>query len=222
MSTFLDYTNRQIVPRWHIYNNALHMGETQPVNTKSQPKLSAEMFYREKEADWSTYRELSYATDLVGTALMINDFNNPVVHQAAEFILKQKHRTSNIATEIAQRVLESRNIQNKQADLITESQKKLIYNRISVIKGFLRDYPYNPISWVDKAFYYAMLGQKRKVKYCIDVALNLGFENRFVLRSASRCLLHLGEADRALYILRKSELCKLVLSCASLCVQIRP
>jgi tetratricopeptide (TPR) repeat protein len=56
---------------------------------------------------------------------------------------------------------------------------------------------------------YATLGQTDKAEMAINIALNLGKNNRFVLRCASRCFVHSGEPDRAVAILNKSGLCAL-------------
>ena len=41
----------------------------------------------------------------------------------------------------------------------------------------------------------------------MKVALSLGRSNRFILRSAARCFMHMGEPDRAVTILNRSGLC---------------
>ncbi|MCK4827615.1 hypothetical protein KA005_68440, partial [bacterium] len=50
---------------------------------------------------------------------------------------------------------------------------------------------------------------EEKAKSAMKVALSLGENNRFILRSASRCFTHMGEPDRAVSILNKSGLCSI-------------
>ena len=65
----------------------------------------------------------------------------------------------------------------------------------------------NPIAWSNLSISYATIGQTEKAKMAMYVAMNLAKNNRFILRSASRCFMHLGEPDRAVAILNKSGLC---------------
>jgi tetratricopeptide (TPR) repeat protein len=87
--------------------------------------------------------------------------------------------------------------------MITEVTRKVIAD----LKGQVRFYPSNPIAWTDLSLYYATMGQVAKAKSAMQVALGLGKANRFVLRSAARCFMHLREPDRAIDVLNRSVLC---------------
>jgi tetratricopeptide (TPR) repeat protein len=209
MSINREYKNRQIIPRWYAYEIAYHMGEIQANKVASQPKVLTTASYNKKELDWLKHNKLPYAIDFVGTALLANDYDNPNVLNAAKFILKNRRDTSNIAVETAERMLGTSNYRdNKIFSLTRGNRKNRLHNKISILKDYVRDYPINSIAWVDLAFYYSILGQNHQAEHCMKVALSLGVENRFILRSASRFFTHLNQPDRALYFLRKADLTK--------------
>ena len=51
------------------------------------------------------------------------------------------------------------------------------------------------------------MGQNDKARMAMLVALSLSNGNRFILRAASRCFMHINEPDIALDILNRSGLC---------------
>ena len=206
MSTDFDYQNRQIIPRWYPYNIACLTSAVYSNKTTSSPKIFTKNSYRKKKLEWLENRTLPYAIDFVGTALLANDYDNPAVWEASEFILKNSNETSKIALEIAEKMLRPSN--HRRDPSLKEIILNQIYLHISHLKGYVREYPINSIPWADMAFYYSVLGQKHQAKRCMSVALFLGAENRFILRSAARCFLHIGEPDRALYVLRKARLAR--------------
>lgn len=210
MSLNIDYKNRQIIPRWHIYNIFQYLEEISSVKSSYHPGQFQNFSYKKKEKDWNLNKKVIYAIDFVGTALILNDFNNENAIDAAKFILNNKNKTSKIAVEITVLFLENSGklIRNNEVPLIP-NKINFFQKQISQLKNLVRNYPINPIIWIDLAFYYTNLNQKKKAEQCINVALALNRENRFILRSAARFFLHINEQpDKALYYLRKSELSK--------------
>ena len=207
MNTDIDYINRQIIPRWYAYDIAYKMGEIQSDQLTSPPKIIDKYSYKIKEFEWLKYKELPYANELVGTALILSDFDNPSVSRASEFILKNRKNSSKIAIEIAEKILNP--VLNKDDfDVlkIIGHQKDWIRGKIALLKSYVRSYPINPIPWVDLGFYYATIGQNKQAEYCITVALNLGADNRFILRSVSRFFLHMEQPEKALHLLQNASL----------------
>ena len=99
-----DYKIRQIVPRWYPFEIAFLMGEIQP---KEDPLVSiwTPISYKYKEQEWLFYKQLPWALDFVGTALVSNDFSNTVAIDAAQFILNNSKKVSGLAKSVAGKFL---------------------------------------------------------------------------------------------------------------------
>lgn len=205
MSSIYDDSNRQIIPRWYRFGTACRMGDIQPQNDTQAPRIESPKSFIEKKHAWLENQSLYLAVDLVGSALILGKFTDPDVTKAAKFIKEHSNKVSSLGVQLAILFLDDK------GDLLVNSvereMKKLeIHAEIARLKQLVREYPINPIIWSDLAYLYSLIGQKKQVEHCINVALSLAGENRFILRSASRCLLYLNEPDRALFHLRRSSL----------------
>ena len=204
MSQLSDTKNRQIIPRWYPFNTACRMGDLIPDNTLQKSNVISSSFFK-KADDWEKTQKLSDAIDLVGTALVIGDLDNLTVHDAARFIIGCTGRVSPLGIEMAKVY----NSDQERSALSFQPTKKAISERhrqIAQLKSVVRLYPRNAIAWSDLAYYYTILGQKQQAEYCMDIAVSIARENRFVLRSATRCYLHLNLPDKALYHIHRSNL----------------
>ena len=68
---------------------------------------------------------------------------------------------------------------------------------IGTVRKLLRLSPRNPVLWSDMARHYATLGQKKRAHKCMTTALELAPDHRWMLRTASRFLIHQGDAAAA-------------------------
>ncbi|MEX0702032.1 MAG: hypothetical protein WD069_08045 [Planctomycetales bacterium] len=173
----------------------------------------------EQAHDWKERPTLSVAADLVSVAFTLG--LNDVATDAAHFVLRQNF------APLAARSIAAAYLRLCGADVPTEQpetpvdlamSRHLISNRELVPADRLRmiqvhrlrsevsDYPRNPIAWSDLAFYYTTLGIADKAEQAMVIAMNLAPYNRYVLRSASRLFLHVGERERALSVLSRSPL----------------
>jgi hypothetical protein len=69
--------------------------------------------------------------------------------------------------------------------------------------------PRDPLLWVDLAREYSILGQTDPARRALRVAVALAPQNRFVLRSTSRFLLHVNEPSAAADLLVRSHLLRM-------------
>lgn len=81
-----------------------------------------------------------------------------------------------------------------------------MFAAIGALKRRVRRFPRNAIAWMDLALAQTVLGQGEKAREAVRVALALAPENRFVLRSAARFFVHLGDLEQGLQVLRRSKL----------------
>ena len=202
MSITGDINNRQVIPRWLPFEITQSLGEINPLNKTILDNRDFDYSYLKKELDWINRNDNFSAIDYAATAYIFGDTNNINVINAAKHIIKEKKSYSKYAIDLANTILNRIQCDNSAINL----QEPEIHQKISILKKRIIQYPYNSINWVDIAFYYAIIGQNRKAKRSIDVAVHLSPNNRFILRSAVRFYLHIGELDKALYIIKKSYL----------------
>jgi hypothetical protein len=72
-------------------------------------------------------------------------------------------------------------------------------------KKSLRDFQYDPVHWMELALAYAIIGKEEKADKAVALALGLAPNDRFVLRCASRFLVHHHQPEQAEEILRRAD-----------------
>ena len=195
--------DRQILPRWRSFETTLRLGEldsTRPRRTTGvyRDVLSSKIY------DWSTHKTIGHAADLIGSAIVVG--REAEVVDAARFLLKNEVDISPWITELAERVLRR---SSGGADIDDESHQEMDDNIphkiIRICRKALRDEPRNSVMCVDISRAYASLGLRNKAKQYMEMAIAMGPDNRFILRSGSRLWAHLGEIDKAHKTITKSE-----------------
>ena len=201
MSAIFGKEERQALPRCVDYNTACALG----LLRVSRKQLQEKKHVGEKtKGEWQENPKLFTAVELVGEALIIKDFESTEADEAARYILSHAGTSQKLIAEMAEAFRRFHLLVNEDLNPTIE---EINYGTIMTLKKSVRFYPLNSIAWNDLALSYATMGQYEKFRSAIVVALNLGKTNRYILRSAARCYLHFGEADRAAYILNKSGLC---------------
>lgn len=197
---------RQIIPRWHTYPIARWLGMTVSTDTHIKKSIPDEN-YRERVLDWREGGTLLHAADLLGNALALSIFDDEDAVRAAEYVLGNKSKATGQLIEIAHTFLRlSRKESFPLPEVIIPEENKKFYRVIANLKARVREYPQNPILWMDLAFYYSALGQTKEAGKAVAVSLSLNKENRYLLRSGSRFFMHLGSPDIALHYLRQSNI----------------
>lgn len=104
MSRFVDYKDRQVVPRLIPLMTASFLGDLTPIEINSKPKLYSPTRHEVKKIEWEFYKELPYAIELISSALAIKDYESSEVKNASKFILKNSESNKYII-EIAEKIL---------------------------------------------------------------------------------------------------------------------
>ncbi|MBA7706104.1 hypothetical protein ES703_114950 [subsurface metagenome] len=204
MSGIFDEKNRQVIPRWLDYSASCSIGLLRHIRKQEEPNQGTLDNPRVIE-DWKTNPNLFSAVDLLAEALIIKNFVFDEAIKAAQLIIRDAPSSSILIRELAKHFLEppvSIKLESSQI-----GQPNYIKRLIGQIKKSVRTHPLNPVAWSELSLYYATLGHTKKSKQSMQVALSLGGNNPFILRSASRCFMHIGEPNHAVTILRDSELC---------------
>lgn len=199
--------DRHVIPRWRDFKTTSKLSELgNPVRFKkdyvNQEKIPG--FLDKKRYDWLVNKGLAFATDFVGSAFIAGKLD--YAKDAALFILENCENNTDLAVKQAKIVLGIKTEGNirKTEDVDQILEKKNLGSNIGLLKKKLQIDQYNGIIWVDLAREYVIIGKPDKAYRCMQTALQLAPDNRFILRSASRLFMHLNKYDQAHYILKKA------------------
>lgn len=198
--------DRQVIPRWHTYSMARWLRMTLSVQADSDKRIKDDSYDR-LVLSWESNKTLGHAADLVGNALALNSFGDAAAVEAANIILSSEGQAGELLSELADNYIRlSKKIPPPWPDVVLPERDAKFYRVISNLKQRTREYPHNPILWMDLAFYYSAIGQIESASDAVGIALSLNRDNRYLLRSGSRFYIHSGMPDKALDYVRKSSL----------------
>jgi tetratricopeptide (TPR) repeat protein len=202
---FIEEPNRKIIPRWRDFVTTTSLGELgsdgaphDAPDKTVRPGYSLETL----KSSWTSNKTLWHALDLVSAALAVEEKETREVQEAALFVVQNPTDSPSEGLAVAKRILgqqpENEFAENDETEITTISLRQGIHSQ----RAKLATDPRNSVAWVDLARLYTIAGQQEQASFAIGVAYKLEPENRFVLRSASRFYVHIGEHDRALRVLR--------------------
>jgi tetratricopeptide (TPR) repeat protein len=209
--------DRQVIPRWRSFQSTVGHGELSPLKA---PKDAQQRSGRLDELlqDWADKKGISTAADLVSAAFIYG--REAEAAEAARFILsseKAPYGARSIAAicletlgELVPEAQPTLDPGRAEEQPITESslRERMFQAQIHAAREQLADYPRNPVLWSNLARLYTCVGSQDKATRAMRVALAMAPENRFVLRSASRLMLHQGEGRQAHRLLAGAQCLK--------------
>ena len=212
MNGTTPYDSRRLLPRWWAASQSAIHGElqfsrklTQKKSKKTSIVNNSNILLDRLALKWRKEQNIENAAELVSTGVVVginSDVENAAKYLicssdivAPEVIVASKFLLSGNANPLDVNVSEFRDIRNPTS----------IYRQISNLKFRVRTAPRDSISWIELARLYTVLGQNESARECIQVAITLSPENRFVLRSASRFFVHSNNVDEGLHIIRQSK-----------------
>ncbi len=200
---FLERTERQIIPRWRDFVTTAQLGELDSLN-RSQRNLPAGWTIGDKRSEWLKHRTVWHAADFLGTALVIGKPQE--AYDAAQFLLEHAGNAPRPAVLLARHVVgPSDGPEDLGAHLEFESADA-IYKRVHQLRRVVHEQTRNSIAWIELARSYTLIGEIERANRAIRIACNIDPDNRFVLRSAVRFLVHVREPIKAHRVLRRSAL----------------
>ncbi len=193
MSSPLSDVQREILPRWRSVSETIAARESMPART-GNITLPAD-FLAEKIVAWQKERSLPFATELIGAAFVLQ--RNQEAAEAAEFVLAHRNDATPAAVTLAERVLLDRAPRARPARVDREATRAAVreYKRVT------RTYPRSAFGWAELARNYALLGLLPQALNAMTVAVRMGPNNRYILRSAARLYVHSGDPERAHQVL---------------------
>ena len=206
MNTSLSAIHRKIIPRWRDSAVAATTGELKPLSKPIIVECSSSEELTDRIGDWKENQSLAFASDLISAGVVLGVEGNEEVSLAADYIRSLGFGAPTSALSLARFVSEGTHddiqppIDLRDEDVLQTGSR----SQIQELKHRVRNYPRNALAWVDMARHYTTLGAYDQAIHSIDVGLMLAPDSRFVLRSASRLYVHLGQSDRAYDILHRS------------------
>lgn len=202
MSVIVEETDRSVIPRWRDSTVTVALGELAAATVAKPRLVAASDFLEEKRTSWQLSPSIVTAAEFVGAALVLG--YEPDAREAAQFLVRAANATESVrrvATRLLTRVGEP-SPSSLTADI--ESVESAV-QRIRSLRHRLHEEPRNAVLWTDLSREYASIGENAKAEEAMTVATRLVSGNRFVLRSAARLWVHLGDPERAHDLLRRRE-----------------
>lgn len=193
---------RLMLPRWFVFTKQQD-DLIPPLKPGKLIEHAKDDLYTKKITFWKEERNQIAASDLAGTALIIDDVKDPDVLAAADFLIASK-TASSVSKQIAKQIL--RREDKKTVEQVVDATDIKVRKKISDVRSQLRSFPNDPILLTNMAYYYSVLGQVEHALKAMNQALHLGLENRHVIRSAVRFFSHIKEPDRALHYLHSARI----------------
>lgn len=191
MSIFQDKSQRRILPRWRTSGSAAQSADlmvTKPLRVRVTDDGS---HLRESKYAFEREPSIGNAADLIAAASMAGETGT--AEQAAEFVLVNANQAPQTLLALAHSLLDVPVAPNSVPLVGTRSNRTVIAHT----RTLLRLHPDNPVLWSDMARHYASHGNRREAKRCMNVAMQLAPNHRWMLRIATRFLVHSGEAEEA-------------------------
>ena len=202
MAGFSTDKDRKVIPRWRTFSLTLRLGELHSVESPPTHQQVTSDFLAQRIMDWRKNRTVGHAADLVGAALTLGREGDAA--EAARFLLQDDLKVSPWAKELAEQALGTPDNTDEVAipEVLNTSTLR---EQVRTFRHLLRTEPRDPITWVELSRAYAILGLREQAKRSMTVALQLGNNNRFVLRSACRLWVHLDDPERAHDIIVRAD-----------------
>jgi len=198
MRTDIEYSNRQLIPRWLPYNKACLLSFKSALNNrfindveKTNNNIAIE--------EWKANRSISYALNIIATSHTLELQQDTYYKEAIDFLIDAGFKDNvfflNMLGEKNEKYL---CCQEEERDSITST-------RIHETRLLVREYPNDALRWMDLAHYYLLAGNQIKAEKHINIALSLNNTNAHIIRSAARYFVYRENPEKALQIIRNSN-----------------
>lgn len=205
MSAIFPESTRHIFPRWRSFEATANLGElTRPSQTVRADTTSLDLSLASGIAEWKADPSLWKSLDLLGTVMIagrIEDFDKLLRE------IQDNPRAPKPAKDFVARLSLSESDEvtlPNSSDELDQVGKDIHVHRKQLLAS-----PLDPVEWIELARSYTIAGSNEKARRAVLAALQLAPNNRFVLRSAARFFIHIGESDRADALLSRSPTIKL-------------
>ncbi len=199
--------NRRVIPRWRSVHTTRKIGELSSLRLASgRIKANHVEELKRLGSRWQLQRTIENAGEFIGLAELLGKKDRLSI-EAAEQVASNGDSAHGLRL-FANSFLSESPCPTIGINTPLNDRTETIRKQIQTLKTSLINYVRNPVGWVELARLYQMIGQSDQASRSIRIALNLAGDNRFVVRSAARFLIHVEEEDKAHHILLRSEATK--------------
>ena len=204
MTSQTDSSSRRLVPRWRYIPRIIHTAEYASDPLGRPAFVLSPYVLNQAVQDWHKDRTIATAADVVATAVAFGKIE--AARDAAEFLIGHESRVAKDVIALAKwilrndAVLEGGAIVTPANIISSEVEAKSL---IHLNRRRLTNSPRNIGCRLDLSLGYAVLGLGKKAWTVMNTALALAPNNRAVLRTAVRLLVHLGRVDEAYILIRR-------------------
>ena len=202
MTGFSPEQDRKVIPRWRSFDSTSLLGELDSVAKFRKHRTVTTKFLTDKIANWQLHQTEVYAADALGAAIVLG--REQEVTDIANFLMRVSSDSWMFGMELAKHVLNLTNHKISELSPPTNLIDSEQHTHVRTLRQLLRVEPNDPITWVELSRVYVTIGLRDKAAKCMDVALHLARDNRFILRSACRLWIHLDDPEKAHHIIAQS------------------
>lgn len=182
MSILHSKTDRRILPRWRLSKKASRSAEFFSTTRTKQVTANTEIFLNQAADDFERSPTIGMAAGLISSALLAGKTEKSEV--AVEFVLEHENDSPHALLSLA------KTLSNKEASDETELSHQI---SVAQTRELLRVYPNSPVLWSDMARHFASISNKKQAYRCMQTALKLAPDHRWMLRTSARFLVHQGD-----------------------------
>lgn len=187
----LDYSNRQLLPRWRPFKD---FGQLHPQKKVDRPLNEIEdKDLKNAQENWEQNRTIPYALELITLSHIFELSDTYQYKTAIDFILDDHSDILSSNSFLADFLGKTNNNPNHQENI--RFLKKQIHQNCT-----------NASLWVDLAYFYKTLGQNNQASKAIQTALYLRPSNVILVRAISKYFLLQNEIDNALALLQNDSI----------------
>ena len=211
MAILNERPDRLVLPRWREFKKTASSKELASVRLDvSKPQ---KLNINQQIKNWKSSPSFVTAAELVNSAFIANEFES--AKPAASFILERCPGAPDFLVRISKIIAnpfgDSLKPCKRKEEFSFDNITRRIGEKINETRSSLKRFSHNPMLWVDLARLHTVNGKFGAAEKAIRTALHLASENVFVVRSAVRFFLHLGNEEsykHALNLIRKNPCTK--------------
>ncbi len=188
--------DRRVIPRWRSSEISAMLPEVKPtIQRTASTKLGHERGGLDTQLQsWREHPTVGGAADLLNF-WHVPEFAD-ALREPANFLTRQDYPLPQTLRDLTSLILKAPQAQPSSVSM---------HEDIARLRQLLRENPADPIRQIDLARLYAARGYNEKAMRAVRVAVALLPNHRFVMRSASRFYLHVGDPEQALRLFQRSD-----------------